>query len=489
MKKLFIFATMLVAAVVGLFFDSNAAILIAAAPQAFRADYYDNIVTSFDLNAVKYLPELYRRYGNQGADVFDLLSSLGYERMADVTLIQHFEENWINQNFKVNSHAAGAAGAAVSLTLNPDSLTTDNKYYPRVNDIVTFKNEVQALILSIDVTTPSAPVLSVAPLNVLQNIPAVASGEIIIITGNAWSEGSTQPVGRFSGAWKYTNNTQIIKESMGASGTQMTNDTWTKVMDGKNIQGWYRKGLLDIELRQKINIQSVWLTGTPNTNPLVVDNLNAAGAIKTSEGLFPYLNRVGIQYPYTPGTLTVQDYNTIERLMSRQYAKRTVLDMMGQDIDIEMEDVLKEYFQFTGIEYTTKVVNDKLFGNTPDGEAMAATIAFQYFGKAGRAHCIKRFEAMNDPQTFGSDGYAYPGRGVLIPLEKGKDPKTKNSIPSIGMVYKGMGDYSRKAEAWDYGAAGGGQKIGKEHKREWFLRSECSPEFFGGNAFVSMFAQ
>jgi len=482
---------LVVAFIVGVFNPAaGAGIILLTGPQAFTADYFQNVVSTFDINITKWLPKLYRRYGNQGQDIINILMALGYERTDSVTVIRHFEENWIHQSFKNRTtQGAGAAGAAVNITLSADSLTTDNQFYPRVNDVITFTDETTALIKSIDVTTPTAPVLSCVPFDVTKSIPALTAGDVIIITSNAWSEGSTQPSGRFSAAWQYINYTQIIKESIGASGTQMTNETWTKVMDNKNIEGWYNKGLLDIEYRNRLNMQGAFLSQELKTNPLVVDTMNSNATIQTTEGLFPYLNRVGIQYPYTPGTLTVNDFNALERLMSRQYSSRTVCGMLGQDVDIELEDVLKDYFNFTGIDYTTKVTNTKLFGDGPDGEALAAVIAFQYFTKASRTYGLKRFEAMNDPQTYGADGYSYPGRAIFFPLEKRKDPKSKNDLPCIGVVFKAMGNYNRKAEMWDYGAAGNGQKIGSVDRRDWYLRSELSTEFFGGNQMVNMYGQ
>lgn len=465
---------------------------IAVAPQAVRADYFDNIVTSFDLNQTKFLPELYRRYGDQGADLLDTLMALGYDRTTDVETIRHFEENWIVQSFKnKNTQAAGAAGAAVNITLGADSVDSSNRFYPRVTDQITFTNGVTGYLLSIDVTTPSAPILSVAPNDVTDSIPALTAGDLLIITGNAFSEGSTQPQGRFSGAWQYNNKMQIIKESLGASGTQMTNDTWTKFMDGKNIQGWFNKGLLDIDYRMKTNIQGVFLTQKLTTNPLVVDTLNSNGTVKTTEGFYPAMARLGIPYPYQPGTWSVQDFNTIARLQTKQFASNTNMSMSGIDIDIEMEDVLKEYFQFTNIDYVTKVQNIKFFGDGPGGEAMGATVAFQYFGKAGTVTALKRFSALSNPQTFGADGYSYTGRASFVPLgrKKNKDPKAKGDLPTLGVVYKGMGDNQRKMEVWDYGAAGGGPKLGTQDRRDWFMRSEMSAEFFGLNQFVDIYVQ
>jgi len=491
MKKFIVFAILIIAAVFMSPVDAGAALFsIALAPQAVTADYFDNIVTSFDLNQTKFLPELIRRYGNQGTDILDMLMALGYERTTDVETVRHFEENWIHQAFKNKStQSAGAAGAAVNITLASDSVDSSNRFYPRVTDIVTFPNEVTGMILSIDVSTPSAPILSVAPNDVNDSVPALAAGEVLIITGNAFSEGSTQPKGRFSGAWEYNNVMQIVKESLGASGTQMTNATWTKIMDGKNIEGWFNKGLLDIDYRMKTNIQGTFLSQKRTTNPLIVDTLNNNGTVKTTEGFYPYLKRVGIPYPYQPGTWSVQDHNTIARLQVRQFTPDTVASMCGFDIDVEIEDVLKEYFQFTNIEYTTKVTNSKFFGEGSEGEALAATVAFQYFGKAGFTNCLKRFAALSNPQTYGADGYNYQGRATIVPMGKKKDPKSKNDIPTIGVVYKAMGPNNRKMEMWDYGAAGGGPKLGSQDRRDWFMRTEMSSEFMAGNQMVDVFVQ
>lgn len=493
MKKILGFAIFLIAAFCLTSVDATAiGLTLAIAPQAVQADYYNNIVTSFDLNIIKWFSKLYPRYGKQGFDVLDTLQALGFERTDSVEIIRHFEENWVVQAFKNKSaQAAGAAGALTNITLSPDSVDTSNRFYPRITDIITFPDETQGYIYSIDVSTPSAPVLGVVPLGASPAVvPALTAGEVLFISSNAFSEGSTQPVGRFSGAWEYTNNMQIIKESMGVSGTQLTNETWVKTLDGKNIDGWWNKGLMDIQNRMKGLIQGAWLTQTITTNPLVMDSLNNNGAVKTTEGLYPGLKRLGIPYPYTPGTLTVYDFNTIERLMSRQGDDRYIMDMMGQDADMEMEDVLQEYHKFTAINNTTKVANTKLFGDGPGGEAMSSVISYQYFEKGQRVHCMKRFAALNNPQTFGAEGYKYPGKVTFIPLNKNnKDPQSKNSVPSIGIVWKGMGDRQRKLSAWDYGAAEGGPKMGAQDRRDWYLRCEMSAEFFGLNQFVDMFVQ
>lgn len=461
-------------------------------PSAIKADYLQGLVTSFDLNIRRVLPTIYDRFGNQGRDLLDLIRAVGFERTDSVTTVEHFEENWVHDYWKTSTVQTGAAaGAPVNLTVHPESIDSNNRFYPRINDVVTFnKNQVTAQIRNIDITTPSAPVLTVVPFDVTKAIPTTANGTTIIITGNAFSEGSTQPVGRFSGAWRYYNQFQIVKESVGASGTQMTNDSWVQIKDGQKILGWFNKARQwDLDHRMAINVQGTFLTQEITTNSAVYDTLNSNAPIQTTEGMFPYLKRVAIPYPYTPNSLTVADFDQQERLLSRVFAPRFTAALVAQDVDIELENILKDYFMFTQVGYTNETVNNKFFGDNPEGKALAATVAFRSFGKAGRHYSMKRLESMNDPKTYGATGYDYSARAIYFPLQKKKDPVSKNDIPTVGVVWKGLGSYNRKMEIFDLGGAGEGMKQTPVDRRDYYMRCEMSTEFFGGAQMLDMFGQ
>lgn len=459
-------------------------------PQAVVADYFNNYVSSFDLNIRKVLPELYRRYGNQGREFIDMCLALGYERVDGVEVIEHYEEDLIHEKFQVKAQSAGAAGAQVNITLASTALDSDNRFYVRENDVLTFPNRVKGFVKSIDISTPTAPILAVIPLLSADSIPAVTENQWLIITSNMFSEGSTQPSGRAQGIFKYQNGYQIIKESVGGSGSQMATESWIKVYDGKGIQSWFNKAVaIDLDHRMCINMQGALLEGVKVDNPLVVDALNANASLvgAGTEGLFPYMDRVSIPYPYTPGGFTVQDFDAMDKLLNKQYAPAVVAGLLGQNIDMEIQDVLKDYFNFTDINYITKTTNDKLFGMDEDAEKLSAVVNFRYFKKgAGRVYATKRFDAMQDPQTYGAPGYNYVGKGIWFPLGKGKDPKTKKMIPSFGIVYKGLGTYSRKMEMFDIGGAGTGPKQTPVDRRDYYQRTEMGCEVFGGNSFVSM---
>lgn len=461
-------------------------------PSSVAASYFQNYVSGFDLNLRKILPELYRRYNNQGREFIDMVLAMGNYRMSDVSVIEHFEENLIWEKLQVLSGSAGAAGAAVNVTLAPSSLDANNRYYARVNDQVLFKDGSKGIIKSIDVTTPTAPVMSIVPLKSANNIPAVSNNETIIIYSNIFSEGSTQPSNAAQGAYLYQNGFQIVKESVGASGSQMTDASWVETVDGKGIKGWFNKAVtFDLDHRMAVRMQGAILEGEEIDNPLAIDTLNDNASLvgQGTEGLFPLMRRVSIPYPYSPGSLTTTDVDAIDKLLNKKYAPAYVAGMLGQDVDIELTDVLKDYFAFTGIDYTTKVANNKFFGGDADGDALSAIVQFQYFKKSqgGRTYCFKRFGALQDPQTYGATGFDYTGKAVWIPMDAKVNPKNGKAIPSLGIVFKGMGGYSRKMEMFDIGGAGNGPKQTPVDRRDYYQRSEIGFEAFGADTFVDMY--
>ncbi len=444
--------------------------------------YYNDIVSGFDLHKPEFLSSLYRRYGDQGVNMLQTLRAMGFEMNVAQQDYSHFEENWITDSF-VNKTAfsAGAAGADVSMTLDASSLDASNRFYVRKFDIILFPNEVTAYVAAIDVSTPSAPVLTLRPQDVLDAIPATAAGATLIITGNMFSEGSGQPNGRFSGAYKYTNNTHIVKETIGATGTELTNESWVKVVDGKGIEGWFNKAYqIDLDYRMSKNMSGVFMFSKKTTNTAAVDPATGY-AIRTTEGFFPYLRRLGNVYPYTPGSFTVSDFDEFDRILAANYAGNYVMAYLAQNLHIEVENKLVDFNKFTGIDYTRKVVNADLFGND---ESLAVSVNFSLFTKATRTYLFKRFSELNDPKSYGATGYPMKNFGILFPLDKNRKDKSGNKIGNIGIRFKAMGGYSRKMETFELGSANVAIKTTDVDTKNVYQRTDMGAHFMGGNQMI-----
>jgi hypothetical protein len=451
-------------------------------PQAVSGIYANDIVSGFDVHKPERMNKLFRRYGDQGASYFMLLKSMGFEEQVAQTEYSHNEENRIHETFKVLANVtAPGAGVDASITLSPDSLDAGNRFYPRLYDVVMFPNEVTGYIAAIDTTTPTAPVLTVRPHVAADDIGALTAGDELIIISANFSEGSGQPEGATKGTFLYTNKTQIIKETIGFTGTEMTNQTWLQ-LNGMEGAPYYFEAQADIDYRMALKVDGALLFQKPTDNPNAVDPVTGE-AIRTTEGLVPYLRRVGNNFVSAAGSFDVADFDTIDQTLEREHAGRYTMAMLGITKHQEVENVLKTYFNDTNIEYARKVFNEDIFKGD---EALAATVNFKLLTKSERTFAFKRMGQFHNPKLYGATGYDMPNYGFFIPLNTRKDPKTKKNVESIGCRYKGLGAYNRRMEVWQVGGAGNGLKVTEFDKRNTYMRTDMGAHFRGGNQMILM---
>lgn len=448
-------------------------------PDAIAQIYASDIVSGFDLHKPEYLNDLFMRYGDQGLSTFQLIRSMGFEKPVANDTYYHFEENRIHETVTVAANVSQPAiGADIQFTIDPNSLDANNRYYLRKWDILMFPNEVTGSVVDIDVTTPSAPVVTVTLNDDTDQFPALTADQELIITSNAFSEGSGQPEGAVSGAWKYTNNAQIIKETIGFTGTEMVDQSWVEVYNGKQLVGYYMKGQHDIDYRMSVRGDGafLWQKRTVNTN--LVDSDNENRAIKTTEGLVPYIRRVGHEQSYTSGSFTVSEFDDISKTLDREGAGNFILSLLGIDLDVDIENTLVTYFQNTNIQFARKRVNDQIFKSN---EALGATVNFTYLTKNSRTFMFKQMKTFNNPKLYGATGYDMSKYGIFIPINKRKDPKSGKPVDSIGCRYRALGKYNRRMETWNVGGAGNGLKVTEFDKTNTFQRAHYGTHFRGGN--------
>jgi len=451
-------------------------------PQSVTPIYASEIVSGFDVWKPEQLADLFKRYGDQGMGYFMLLKTLGFEKPVAQDSYSHWEENLKHVSFKTrNNVSSPGAGADALITLHADDLDASNRFYPRLWDTVIFANEVTGQIVTIDVSTPSAPVVTVRPNKSTDNIGALTAGDTVAIISNAFSEGSGQPRGAFTGVEKYSNYTQIIKESLEVTGTEMTNQTWLN-LNGMEGAPFYYAGITDIDYRMNLRIEGALLFQKPTTNTSMTDTVTSR-QVQTTEGLIPYIRRKGNLYPYTTGTLQVTDFDNIDRTLDKEFAGNYICGLLGIDLHQQIENVLQAYFQDTNIQYTKEVVNDELFGGN---SGKAATVNFKMLTKSERTYMFKRMKTFSNRNTYGSPGFKMPSMGVFLPINSKKDPVNGDNVRSIGCRYKALGPYSRKMEIYDVKGAGSGLKVTEFDKQNTYMRCHIGAHHRGGNQFILM---
>jgi hypothetical protein len=443
--------------------------------------YASEIVSGFDVWKPDLLEQLFRKFGDQGSGYFMLLRSLDFEKAVAQNSYGHFEDDRKHVTFQTrNIVSAPGVGASAAITLNTTDLDAGNRFYPRKWDTVIFANEVTGTITDINVTTPSAPVLTVVPNTAADDIGGLAAGDRIAIISNAFSEGSGQPVGAVTASNKYTNYTQIIKESLEVTGTEMTNQTWLQL---KGLPGapYFYSGLTDIDYRMNLRIEGALLFQKLTTST-ITDTVTGRN-IQTTEGLIPYIRRVGNLYPYTPGTLSVADFDALDRTLDANFAGNYIMGLLGINVHQEFENVLYNYFQDTNIEYARDVVNEELLGGE---KGKAASVNFKMLTKSERTFMFKRMKTFSNSNTYGVTGFDQPNMAVWLPINSAKDPMKGDNVRSIGYRYKALGPYSRKMEIWDVRGAGEGLKVTEFDKQNTYMRCHIGAHHRGGNQFILM---
>jgi len=452
-------------------------------PDAIAQIYASDIVSGFDIHKPEKLNVLFSRYGDQGASFFQLLRSMGFEKPVANDYYGHYEENHIHEVLHVlDIVAQPAVGADIAFTLDPVDLDANNNFYVRLWDILMFPNEVTGSVTDIDVTVPAAPVVTVSPHEITDQFPALTAGEELIIISSAFSEGSGQPTGAVSGTWEYSNKAQIIKETIGYTGTEMVNQTWFDVTSkGQSIPAYYFKGQIDIDYRMALKIDGALLWGKESTNT-ITDPVTGR-PIKTTEGGIPYVRRVGNEQNYVSGAFDVDEFDELDNTLDRNFAGNYILGLLGITLHQDIENSLVQYFQNTNIQFTKQATNDVLFyGN----ESLSASVNFKYLTKSERTFLFKRMGVFNNPKLYGADGYNAPTMGLFMPINKKKDPVSGNMVDSIGTRYRALGKYSRRMEVWQVGGAGEGLKVTEFDSRNTYQRCHVGAHFRGGNQFVLM---
>jgi hypothetical protein len=454
-------------------------------PDAIAQIYASDIVSGFDIHKPEKMNVLFARYGDQGASYFQLLRSMGFESEVSLDTYSHYEENRYHEICVVDANVAQpAANADIVFVLDANSLDANNNFYVRLWDIILFPNEVTGSVTDIDVTTPTAPEITCSIQVTGDRFPALTAGDELIIISNAFSEGSGQPEGAISGTYEYENDAQIIKETIGYTGSEMVNQTWFNVTSmGYKIPAYYFKGQIEIDYRMALKIDGALLFGKRTTQ--TITDPDTGRPIKTTEGMVPAIRRLGNEQSYVDGTFDVAEFDEMDRTLDQEGAGNYILGLLGINLHQQIENALVTYFGDTNIVYAKQTTNEVLFNSN---ESLGASVNFKYLTKSERTFLFKRMGVLNNPKLYGATGYGDigPKLGMFMPINKRKDPVSGNMVESIGTRYRGLGRYNRRMEVWQVGGAGEGLKVTEFDKRETYQRCHVGAHFRGLNQFVLM---
>lgn len=423
---------------------------------------------------------LINKYGNQSASFFALLKSLGWMSPVTNGTYSHFEDDYLYETIKSNAQVIQTGpGVAQTIRLHADNLDSDNRFFPKVGMRVQYPNELVGQITAIAQTGANVD-LTVVPVLSTDNLPHIEANDELAIQGIAFGEGSNQPKGTVTRANEITNYTQIFKDSLTLTGSEATTQTWVqKDQKGNTINCWSDQGLMALEHRMAAYFSYTMLFGQLTNNALVVDT-GADGnsvAVQSTIGAWTDTRNRGQAHNYTPGSFSIaNDFDAIARLLAAEYVNDGfALFLNGlalyQDVENSAYEFTKNSTDFT------RVVNGLFAGD----EALALSIGFKTIHKSGMTYISKRWGISEDPQSFGLSDYGYTEKGLIIPLDKKFDAKSKMSIPSIGIRFKEWNGINRMMNIWEEGSVGMAKPTnGYDYKKVNYL-SEMGVQNFASN--------
>lgn len=380
-----------------------------------------NFVSYYEGHEPDIQDELVQRYANSMIGFLDFTNS---KKATDALEFSRFEKDRIMPKIKATSAGAGA-GAQATFTLDSSvqidipsaapydtSATPDQKATtPRVGDLimikpssgtVSFGSYIPAIVDGVTNYTS----FTATPIDSADSVPAIASADEIIITGNAHGEGSGYNTPMSTKSTKYTETLQIIKDRMRVTGSEGLTKKWfTEKSSGEQKFGVQGEG--DAYARF-VNLADMnLLVGTALANTSLASVYQAAETPLTlTNGLLTQINSSG----------NILNYSAVSGLI--------IDDLYDYNVTIDAEKAQKNNIMNAGIELDQQVdreLGDKLkagsisYGKFKMDQDKAVNLSFQKVTLGAYTYTKRCMEAFNDVQTLGADGYGFKWEAFTIP--------------------------------------------------------------------------
>jgi hypothetical protein len=414
---------------------------------------------------------LVKTFGDQGLTGFLELSG-ATKSIATADEVQYWEESRLHRTITATIAAAANAGAAATIVITEvdgaavgTGVATTNaaSSFIRANDVLLGANGQRLLVTA--VTDSNALSFTAEDLNG-GAIAADTTGRQYNVIGNLYAQGTSQPSKFYSTQLtRRVNPLFITKETFQVTGSAATNIGWVDV--GGGDYRWFIKGEMDTRKRFLNQREAMLMFG----------QAEASVGVGT-EGYFAAIENRGI----VVSNVTTADAG---------FGADAFVDFDAILLAIDKEGAPSEYAIFvdlpTSLSLDTMVANGVATSNTAglagqfgafnNNPNMAVTLGFKSFTRGGYTFHKKDWKLLNDPTmggTFASTKAAGAIRGAMTPLSTVADAKTGERSPSLEMVYKSAGGYSRDIEHWVTGGGVLGYNTDGDDLAKFHYRSEVA---------------
>ena len=399
--------------------------------------YYEDIV------APNVDESLTRRYGSELLTGF--LEMAGATKVTTNRVFDHFEKDRLMPKLKATSTAASGAGAAATFTL--DSAATyevpqNNEPFPptssevidaipvRVNDTVlippasgtsAWASLDHGIVVSVD---KSQGTFEVRPLDGTVTLAARSSAVEVVITGNAFGESSGMNDSLDGTVTKYSNNTQIIKNTYDVSASAKSTKIFFTV-NGKKY--WSLEGERDAYYRFRNYKELTLLTSKKATNVSWYDTTAQQGEPNaTTSGAIDQVYTNGNVETYVDGTgFQLSNLENIARNLDKNKGSKNNMFMYGFNLGLQIDELIRTDFNNGSL----------VFGSYKFSEAQKLNLRMSAIQVGGYTFNFKNFDSFNDAQTLGATGLNFSKEGIVMPMDNQVDAVSGEQVQAMRMRY------------------------------------------------------
>lgn len=427
------------------------AIVRGATGQPGTVAYPSGLTTGIfnELNFVipDYIPGLIAKYGNESYMLaMEILGNTNIEQVNTTTnTFSHFEKSRIyGSGLVANTVAAGASGAAVSVTLkspqsyNDGATGTQSPFL--LNQTVKFRSNGLKFKLTNITRTTSAFVVELTPMGAYTvhsgTGTTVLAGEGLETFGNQLagessdSQGTQQPK-----LYRYDNTATVLRASVKASDLAGMNKTQIDFGNGSHYLPTL--AITTMNRQMMTNIEDAVMEGVPYSN--------ISGTVGTV-GILPDVTARGSEIDYVQGNFMIGDFQNYTN----------VLDANGGPREYHFLQDLKQRQDINNLLFGIYRNGAISYGSVGMSAEAAVSYGFKSFSTDTFDFHFHRYKGFTAQAVFGyvptvGDYRAYFGFGV--PQGMTVDAKDSATRPYMQWVYQQNPDIptSQRIYSWDLG--------------------------------------
>ena len=422
-------------------------------------DKYISLNTLLEYNKDDNRDLLIQTYGDQGITGF--LELTGAVKNAGTNdQVQYWEEGRLH---KVLTTVAGGLTAAAEAELHVGTFSSGAEPV-RLNDVLLTEGGQRLVVTGFAAGDDE---VLVKRLDGENTTAETTVGKKIIVIGNIYSQGTSQPTSFYQNdVQKRTNDFLITKETYQVNGSQATNIGW--IDTGNGDYRWYVRGEMDTRKRFMNQREMMMLLAerelTNNEGVQLAGGTN--DQVTGSEGYFAAVENRGIT---TTGDFdSMADIDSIILLLDKQGAPSEYAMYVNTQTSLNMDDMVA-----SGIATSVTAGLPGQFGAFQNSPDMAVQLGFKSFTRGGYTFHKHDWKLLNDPTLLGAFGTPLY-KGAMVPMTQVADAKTGVKAPALEMNYKAANGYSREMEHWVTGGGVLGYSTDGDDLAKFHYRSECN---------------